>query len=94
MSNTRTSISDVPVFGGDPPSIAVNKSCILACFSRSRAFCSTNSGDMLFPLLCVARLKYSLRIVYHSLYVNRAFGLICTNLLSIYPLTDIQKSGL
>uniref|UniRef100_A0A3Q0SC92 Uncharacterized protein n=1 Tax=Amphilophus citrinellus TaxID=61819 RepID=A0A3Q0SC92_AMPCI len=66
MSNTFISISDVPVFGGDPPSTAVNKSCIFAFFSRSKAFCSTNSGDILSPLLCVARLKYSLAL---SLYV-------------------------
>uniref|UniRef100_A0A8C4DQX1 Uncharacterized protein n=1 Tax=Dicentrarchus labrax TaxID=13489 RepID=A0A8C4DQX1_DICLA len=52
VSNTFISISDVPEFGGLPPSTAVNTSCICGLFSRSRAFCSTNSGDILSSLVC------------------------------------------
>uniref|UniRef100_A0A8D2ZI00 Secreted protein n=1 Tax=Scophthalmus maximus TaxID=52904 RepID=A0A8D2ZI00_SCOMX len=59
ISRTFISISDVPEFGGDPPSTAVNRRWRCGFFSRSRAFCSTNFGDMLSPLLCVSRLKYS-----------------------------------
>uniref|UniRef100_A0A3B4UYZ4 Uncharacterized protein n=1 Tax=Seriola dumerili TaxID=41447 RepID=A0A3B4UYZ4_SERDU len=59
MSSTFISISDVPEFGLDPPSTAINRSCRFGFFSRSRAFCNTNSGYMFSPLLCVARLKYS-----------------------------------
>uniref|UniRef100_A0A3P8T6Z1 Uncharacterized protein n=1 Tax=Amphiprion percula TaxID=161767 RepID=A0A3P8T6Z1_AMPPE len=59
LSSTFISISDVPVFGGEPPSTAVNSSCIFGFFSRSNAFCNTNSGDTLSPRFCVARLKYS-----------------------------------
>uniref|UniRef100_A0A3Q1C8P5 Uncharacterized protein n=1 Tax=Amphiprion ocellaris TaxID=80972 RepID=A0A3Q1C8P5_AMPOC len=59
MSSTFILISDVPVFDGEPPSTAVNSSCIFDFFSRSNALCSTNSGDILSPPFCVARLKYS-----------------------------------
>uniref|UniRef100_A0A667WUI6 Uncharacterized protein n=1 Tax=Myripristis murdjan TaxID=586833 RepID=A0A667WUI6_9TELE len=59
MSNTLICISEVPDFGGFPPSIAVKMSGIIAFFSRSRAFCSTNSADTPSPPLCVAREKYS-----------------------------------
>uniref|UniRef100_A0A8C6NYY5 Uncharacterized protein n=1 Tax=Nothobranchius furzeri TaxID=105023 RepID=A0A8C6NYY5_NOTFU len=59
ISKTFISISDVPVFGGDPPSNAVNNSVKCGFVSRSKALCSTSSGDMLSPLLCVTRLKYS-----------------------------------
>uniref|UniRef100_A0A8C2WHV5 Uncharacterized protein n=1 Tax=Cyclopterus lumpus TaxID=8103 RepID=A0A8C2WHV5_CYCLU len=62
ISSTFILISDVPEFGGVPPSTAVNMSCICGFFSRSRAFCSTNSGDKLSPRLCVDRLKYSLYV--------------------------------
>uniref|UniRef100_A0A4W6BN48 Uncharacterized protein n=1 Tax=Lates calcarifer TaxID=8187 RepID=A0A4W6BN48_LATCA len=65
ISSTFISISDVPEFGGDPPSTAVNRSCSCGFFSRSSAFCSTNSGDTLSPLLCVARLKYSFGLTSH-----------------------------
>uniref|UniRef100_A0A3B3T9W6 Uncharacterized protein n=1 Tax=Paramormyrops kingsleyae TaxID=1676925 RepID=A0A3B3T9W6_9TELE len=47
LSKTLIIISDVPDLGGDPPSIAVRSSWISDCFSRSKAFCSTNSIDSL-----------------------------------------------
>uniref|UniRef100_A0A3B5L6T4 Uncharacterized protein n=1 Tax=Xiphophorus couchianus TaxID=32473 RepID=A0A3B5L6T4_9TELE len=59
VSKTFISISDVPEFAGEPPSNAVNRSFIFDFVSRSKFFCSTSSGDMLSPLLCVTRLKYS-----------------------------------
>uniref|UniRef100_A0A3Q3LAA5 Uncharacterized protein n=1 Tax=Mastacembelus armatus TaxID=205130 RepID=A0A3Q3LAA5_9TELE len=37
----------VPDLGGFPPSTAVSVSLITACFSRSKAFCSTISADIL-----------------------------------------------
>uniref|UniRef100_A0A3P8V5K1 Uncharacterized protein n=1 Tax=Cynoglossus semilaevis TaxID=244447 RepID=A0A3P8V5K1_CYNSE len=43
-------ISEVPVLGGFPPSIAVSVSSITSCFSLSRAFCNTNSADTLYQL--------------------------------------------
>uniref|UniRef100_A0A3B5A0D1 Uncharacterized protein n=1 Tax=Stegastes partitus TaxID=144197 RepID=A0A3B5A0D1_9TELE len=70
MSSTFILISDVPVFGGEPPSTAVNSSCIFDFFSRSNALCSTNSGDTLSPPFCVARLKYSFGL---SLYALTSF---------------------
>uniref|UniRef100_A0A3Q3KZN7 Uncharacterized protein n=1 Tax=Mastacembelus armatus TaxID=205130 RepID=A0A3Q3KZN7_9TELE len=70
ISSTFISISDVPEFGGDPPSTAVKMSWIYGFFSRSRDFCSTNSGDILSPLLCVSRLKYSFGL---SLYILTPF---------------------
>uniref|UniRef100_A0A8C8C276 Uncharacterized protein n=2 Tax=Oncorhynchus TaxID=8016 RepID=A0A8C8C276_ONCTS len=60
MSNTLTITAILPDFGGFPPSTAVSVSWITGCFSRSKAFCSTNSADTLSPPLCVAREKYSL----------------------------------
>uniref|UniRef100_A0A8C7XS45 Uncharacterized protein n=1 Tax=Oryzias sinensis TaxID=183150 RepID=A0A8C7XS45_9TELE len=59
ISNTFILISDVPDFGGDPPSTAVSRSSMFVFFSRSKPFCSTNSGEIIFPLLCVTRVKYS-----------------------------------
>uniref|UniRef100_A0A3Q3E619 Uncharacterized protein n=1 Tax=Labrus bergylta TaxID=56723 RepID=A0A3Q3E619_9LABR len=38
-------ICNVPDLAGFPPSTAVRMSLITACFSRSKAFCSTNSAD-------------------------------------------------
>uniref|UniRef100_A0A3Q3VU87 Uncharacterized protein n=1 Tax=Mola mola TaxID=94237 RepID=A0A3Q3VU87_MOLML len=58
-SNIFISISDVPELGGAPPSTALNMSCIRGFSSRSRAFCSTNSGDTRSPLLC----HHTLRII-------------------------------
>uniref|UniRef100_A0A3P9AB06 Uncharacterized protein n=1 Tax=Esox lucius TaxID=8010 RepID=A0A3P9AB06_ESOLU len=46
-SITFTTICDVPDLGGLPPSTAVSVSWITGCFSRSKAFCSTNSADTL-----------------------------------------------
>uniref|UniRef100_A0A3P9MWC9 Uncharacterized protein n=1 Tax=Poecilia reticulata TaxID=8081 RepID=A0A3P9MWC9_POERE len=59
ISSTRIIISDVPDFTGVPPSIAVSVSLINSCFSRSKAFCRTNSADTLSPL-CTFKEKYSL----------------------------------
>uniref|UniRef100_A0A3B3RJ41 Secreted protein n=1 Tax=Paramormyrops kingsleyae TaxID=1676925 RepID=A0A3B3RJ41_9TELE len=57
---TRTLIVAVPVFAGFPPSNAVSTSWIMACFSLSKAFCSTNSADTLCsPSLCISRVKWS-----------------------------------
>uniref|UniRef100_A0A8C2HGN7 Uncharacterized protein n=1 Tax=Cyprinus carpio TaxID=7962 RepID=A0A8C2HGN7_CYPCA len=50
----------VPDLGGFPPSTAVSVSWITGCFSRSKAFCNTNSDDTLcFPPLCTSREKCS-----------------------------------
>uniref|UniRef100_A0A3P8T5X8 Uncharacterized protein n=1 Tax=Amphiprion percula TaxID=161767 RepID=A0A3P8T5X8_AMPPE len=50
----------VCLLGGLPPSTAVSVNLITACFSRSKAFSSTNSADALCsPLLCTSREKYS-----------------------------------
>uniref|UniRef100_A0A3Q1I447 Uncharacterized protein n=1 Tax=Anabas testudineus TaxID=64144 RepID=A0A3Q1I447_ANATE len=57
MSKTLIKISAVPDFGGVPPSTAVSVMLITGCFSRSKAFCSTNSADTLSPALCTAKEK-------------------------------------
>uniref|UniRef100_A0A8C2WHX6 Uncharacterized protein n=1 Tax=Cyclopterus lumpus TaxID=8103 RepID=A0A8C2WHX6_CYCLU len=60
ISITCTTILSVPVLGGFPPSTAVSDSLITACFSRSKAFSSTNSADALCsPPPCTSREKYS-----------------------------------
>uniref|UniRef100_A0A3B4UZM0 Uncharacterized protein n=1 Tax=Seriola dumerili TaxID=41447 RepID=A0A3B4UZM0_SERDU len=52
----------VPDLAGFPPSTAVNVSLIMGCFSRSKAFCSTNSADILSPPLLTSMEKYSFRL--------------------------------
>uniref|UniRef100_A0AAZ3R5U6 Uncharacterized protein n=1 Tax=Oncorhynchus tshawytscha TaxID=74940 RepID=A0AAZ3R5U6_ONCTS len=57
---TFTTIGSVPDCGGFPPSTAVRVSWITGCFSRSKAFCSTNSADTLCsPPFCTSREKCS-----------------------------------
>uniref|UniRef100_A0A3Q1IB26 Uncharacterized protein n=1 Tax=Anabas testudineus TaxID=64144 RepID=A0A3Q1IB26_ANATE len=58
-SITFTRICMLPDFAGFPPSTAVNVNLITACFSRSKAFCSTNSADTLSPPLLASMEKYS-----------------------------------
>uniref|UniRef100_A0A3Q1IAX9 Uncharacterized protein n=1 Tax=Anabas testudineus TaxID=64144 RepID=A0A3Q1IAX9_ANATE len=55
---TFTRICKVPDLGGFPPSIAVRVSSITVCFSRSNAFCSTNSGYSTWPLNLKSTLPY------------------------------------
>uniref|UniRef100_A0A3B1JPA6 Uncharacterized protein n=2 Tax=Astyanax mexicanus TaxID=7994 RepID=A0A3B1JPA6_ASTMX len=60
-SITTTVIFIVPDLCGFPPSKAVSVRWITGCFSRSKALCSTNSGDTLCsPMLCTSREKCSL----------------------------------
>uniref|UniRef100_A0A8C9R3S1 Uncharacterized protein n=1 Tax=Scleropages formosus TaxID=113540 RepID=A0A8C9R3S1_SCLFO len=60
ISSTLTTTCKVPDLGGFPPSTAVSRSWIADCFSLSKAFCSTNSGDALCsPPLCTSREKCS-----------------------------------
>uniref|UniRef100_A0A3Q4AGU9 Uncharacterized protein n=1 Tax=Mola mola TaxID=94237 RepID=A0A3Q4AGU9_MOLML len=59
MSKTLITSCEVPDFGGFPPSTAVSITVITGCFSRSKAFCSTNSADTLSPVLCTAKEKCS-----------------------------------
>uniref|UniRef100_A0A3Q2VIY9 Uncharacterized protein n=1 Tax=Haplochromis burtoni TaxID=8153 RepID=A0A3Q2VIY9_HAPBU len=59
MSNTLITSCEVPDFGGVPPSTAVSVIVMTACFSRSKAFCSTNSADTRSPALCTANEKFS-----------------------------------
>uniref|UniRef100_A0A8P4G391 Uncharacterized protein n=1 Tax=Dicentrarchus labrax TaxID=13489 RepID=A0A8P4G391_DICLA len=66
MSEFGPSICIVPDFTGFPPSTAVNVSLIIGCFSRSKAFCSTNSADALSPPLLTSMAKCSLGL---NLYV-------------------------
>uniref|UniRef100_A0A3B3T992 Secreted protein n=1 Tax=Paramormyrops kingsleyae TaxID=1676925 RepID=A0A3B3T992_9TELE len=55
LSITFTIICNVPDLGGFPPSTAVSRSRITGCFSRSKAFCRTNSADTLCsPALCAS----------------------------------------
>uniref|UniRef100_A0A3Q0SC40 Uncharacterized protein n=1 Tax=Amphilophus citrinellus TaxID=61819 RepID=A0A3Q0SC40_AMPCI len=59
-SITFTYICNDPVLGGFPPSIAVRIRLITDCFSLSRAFCSTNSAEIVCsPPLCTSREKCS-----------------------------------
>uniref|UniRef100_A0A8C9XEM3 Uncharacterized protein n=1 Tax=Sander lucioperca TaxID=283035 RepID=A0A8C9XEM3_SANLU len=59
-SCTLTVICNVPVLGGFPPSTAVSVSLITGCFSRSKAFCSTISADIVAsPPFCTSRVKCS-----------------------------------
>uniref|UniRef100_A0A3B5AM34 Uncharacterized protein n=1 Tax=Stegastes partitus TaxID=144197 RepID=A0A3B5AM34_9TELE len=59
-SITFTYICKDPDLGGFPPSTAVKRSVITDCFSRSKAFCSTNSADTpCSPPLCTSREKCS-----------------------------------
>uniref|UniRef100_A0A8C7FJ07 Uncharacterized protein n=1 Tax=Oncorhynchus kisutch TaxID=8019 RepID=A0A8C7FJ07_ONCKI len=58
-SITLIIISKVPDRGGFPPSTAISINLITACFSRSKAFCSTNSAVTLCSSLCTSREKYS-----------------------------------
>uniref|UniRef100_A0A8C5DM14 Uncharacterized protein n=1 Tax=Gouania willdenowi TaxID=441366 RepID=A0A8C5DM14_GOUWI len=44
-SITVTYSCNNPDLGGFPPSTAVRRSVMTDCFSRSKAFCSTNSAD-------------------------------------------------
>uniref|UniRef100_A0A8C1RGF1 Uncharacterized protein n=1 Tax=Cyprinus carpio TaxID=7962 RepID=A0A8C1RGF1_CYPCA len=63
ISKTLIIIRDVSVLDGVPPSTAVSVSWITGCFSRSKAFCSTNSADTLCsPPLCTAKEKYSFEL--------------------------------
>uniref|UniRef100_A0A667WIL6 Uncharacterized protein n=1 Tax=Myripristis murdjan TaxID=586833 RepID=A0A667WIL6_9TELE len=55
MSKILIIISEVPDLGGVPPSTAVSVSLIADCFSRSNAFCSTNSADTVSPLFTTGR---------------------------------------
>uniref|UniRef100_A0A3P8TAD7 Uncharacterized protein n=1 Tax=Amphiprion percula TaxID=161767 RepID=A0A3P8TAD7_AMPPE len=59
ISKTLITSCEVPDFGGVPPSTAVSVMVIIGCFSRSRAFCSTNSADTPSPALCTAKEKCS-----------------------------------
>uniref|UniRef100_A0A3B4UZA7 Uncharacterized protein n=1 Tax=Seriola dumerili TaxID=41447 RepID=A0A3B4UZA7_SERDU len=59
ISKTLIMIFEVPDLGGLPPSTAVSVMVITGCFSRSKAFCSTNSADTLSPALCTAKEKCS-----------------------------------
>uniref|UniRef100_A0A3B5JVH7 Uncharacterized protein n=1 Tax=Takifugu rubripes TaxID=31033 RepID=A0A3B5JVH7_TAKRU len=59
MSKTLIISCEVPVLGGLPPSRAVSVILITACFSRSKAFCSTNSAETPSPDLCTDKVKYS-----------------------------------
>uniref|UniRef100_A0A667WVW0 Secreted protein n=1 Tax=Myripristis murdjan TaxID=586833 RepID=A0A667WVW0_9TELE len=59
-SCTLIMICIVPDLGGFPPSTAVSVSLITDCFSRSKAFCKTNSADILCsPPFCTSREKCS-----------------------------------
>uniref|UniRef100_A0A3P8V9E0 Uncharacterized protein n=1 Tax=Cynoglossus semilaevis TaxID=244447 RepID=A0A3P8V9E0_CYNSE len=70
-SDTRMETTLVPDFGGLPPSTAVSVIVTTGCFSRSTAFCSTNSADTpigilpSFPLSLTSKRKWSLLL---SLY--------------------------
>uniref|UniRef100_A0A671UA23 Uncharacterized protein n=1 Tax=Sparus aurata TaxID=8175 RepID=A0A671UA23_SPAAU len=50
----------VPDLSGFPPSTAVSVSLIIGCFSRSKAFCSTISANIVgSPPFCTSRVKCS-----------------------------------
>ncbi|KAJ0002443.1 hypothetical protein NQD34_007591, partial [Periophthalmus magnuspinnatus] len=49
MSNTLITTCIVPDLAGVPPSNAVSVSVIKDCFSRSKTFCSCNSGIDISP---------------------------------------------
>uniref|UniRef100_A0A3P9MWV6 Uncharacterized protein n=1 Tax=Poecilia reticulata TaxID=8081 RepID=A0A3P9MWV6_POERE len=58
VSNTVMTISEVPDFGGFPPSTAVRViSLMVGCCSRSRAFRSTSSADTLSSPLWISKEK-------------------------------------
>uniref|UniRef100_A0A3B4Z7S2 Uncharacterized protein n=1 Tax=Stegastes partitus TaxID=144197 RepID=A0A3B4Z7S2_9TELE len=64
LSKTLITSCEVPDFGGVPPSTAVSVMVITGCFSRSKAFCSTNSADTLSPALCTFGRKQGGIVVY------------------------------
>uniref|UniRef100_A0A8C2WHW5 Uncharacterized protein n=1 Tax=Cyclopterus lumpus TaxID=8103 RepID=A0A8C2WHW5_CYCLU len=66
LSITFTRICIVPDLAGFPPSTAVNVNLTAVCFSRSKAFCSTNSANALSPPLLTSMEKCSFGL---NLYV-------------------------
>ncbi|KAJ0002437.1 hypothetical protein NQD34_007585, partial [Periophthalmus magnuspinnatus] len=59
-SITLTTRLVVPVRGGLPPSMAVNTSLRVGCFSLSNGFCNTNSAETsCSPPLCTSSEKNS-----------------------------------